>query len=120
MNQYQEISPERKAALESDIATRIKLRRTRAEHERPILQIELGVSVNTITAIERGETMRSSLPSWKVMEIRRRRNIYWLTNEHLQDYTLDALAEKHGVCRGTVVNYTQRMRAKSAPARMAA
>jgi len=110
MNQYQTLNPFKVHELHADIHHRIGLQRTLAEHARPVLALEFGVSRNTVIAIENGDTKNSRLPAYAVSEIRRRRKIWRETNDQMQDYTLRALADRHSVSTSTVINQTQEVR----------
>ena len=110
MNQYQVLSSAKMSGLRADIEIRRSLQRQIAEHSRPVLQLEFGVALNTVVAIEMALTSSTRLPASTVSQIQNRRAIWRLATERMQDYTLQALAKKWGVHTNTVVNHTRGFR----------
>lgn len=99
--------------LDADILTRLELQRTMAEHTRPVLQLEFGIAQQTVADIESGATDRRKLRTITpevIGEVRKRRTIWSLANERMQDYTIDALARKHGSCATNVVRRIRAVR----------
>lgn len=110
MNQYQTLSSAKLDGLRADIEVRRELQRKMAEHSRPVLAAELGIAINTVASIEKHETPGTRLPESVQAEIRVRRAKWAKASQRMEGYTLDALARKWGVCRGTVSNYSKRFR----------
>jgi len=87
-------------ALCRDIRTRIEIQKGMAENTQMVLELELGISLKTIYAIEHGhyDALSPRKVSARIMhEVRRRRQIYNLGKEALQGYTVDALCERYNL-----------------------
>jgi len=110
MNQYQVLSSAKMSGLRADIEIRHSLQRQIAEHSRPVLQLEFGVALNTVVAIEMALSPNTRLPASTVSQIQNRRSIWRLTTELMRDYTIQALSKKWGVHTNTVVNHTRGFR----------
>lgn len=101
--------------LDADILKRIELQRTMAENTRPVLQLELGIALQTVADIESGAVDRRKLRTITpdvIKQVRQRRTIWSLASEQMQGYTIDALARKHGSCATNVVRRIKRVRAE--------
>lgn len=87
-------------ALYSDIRKRVQIQKSMAENTQMVLELELGIGLKTIHAIEYGhyEALSPRKVTARIIhEVRRRRMIYNLGNEALQDYTVKALCERYNL-----------------------
>lgn len=112
-NQYQTITRDTLDAMDADIVRRLEIQRTMAEHTRPVLSLELNIAEQTVADIESGvinHRIRRSVSDYAIAQTLRRRSIWRLANDQIQDYTLAAISKRHHVCTGTVINRVKRVR----------
>lgn len=94
------LTPDQTAELHADIRRRIELQHTMAEHTKPVLELEYSLDHSTIWHIETGqlqERERSRIPVAVVNEVVRRRTIWRLAKEQMQDYLISVLAERYQI-----------------------
>lgn len=102
-----------KAKLMDNLRTRSELQHTMAEHTRPVLELELGIDTVTLWHIETGAIESrpgTGIDAATVHEVMRRRTIWQLAKERMQEYTLEALADRHGISVNGVCRYARKAR----------
>ena len=101
------------ADLRVDIERRFEIQRTMAGNTKPVLSLEFDVSEVVVWQIETG--IYSSDKPYKVAPdvedaIRRRRAIWHLAREMMQEYQLEALAEKYSISVNSVCRHAALIR----------
>lgn len=125
MRKQRYLTDEQVADLHADLKQRFELQHIMAEHTRPVLELELGIDEPTIAKIERG-TFRWSpdcgFTQAQADEAKRRRQIWQLTNERMQEYRLETLAERYEISVMSIFRHIYKVRAEmhSQERRMAA
>lgn len=93
-------SEETLEALYSDIRTRIEIQKSMASNTQMVLELELGISLKIIYAIEHGRYDAVSphkVTARIIHEVQRRRQIYNLGKEALEGYSVRALCERYNL-----------------------
>lgn len=102
------LHPNTLAAMHADIRRRIEIQHLMAEHTKVVLEAEYGLDPTTLWQIETGQLQareRSRIPKRVVDSVVRRRKIWRLAKEQLQDYSLSALTERYDVTKITITRH---------------
>lgn len=116
MTHLQTTTNPKNEGLITDIKIRRALQKKLAAHSRSVLEAEYGLSLNTIISIEKHETAKPRSPEKTIREIRARRATWAIASNEMQNYTLQAIAKKWGVCTNTVVNHAKKALLNRSPA----
>lgn len=102
------LRPEILAAMHADIRRRIEIQHLMAEHAKPVLELEYGLDPTTIWHIETGQLQtrgHSRIPPTVVNNVIRRRKIWRLAKEQMQDYLLNVLEARYDVTKVTLIRH---------------
>ena len=110
------LSPETLCKLDRVLIRRLELQRELSQNTYAVLEAEFGISESTIQNIEHG---RISEHPYRITheicdEVKRRRDLYHLTNELMQPYYRQAICKQFGISEMTLTRRLQIVKAEFA------